>query len=71
MIRDAFEAISRADTAEVELAALRAAVHHFIDRPGCNPTQRQLALKRLRWASGYDDYQDDSQGESSHNQDGR
>lgn len=34
---------------------LRHAIVSFLDRPGCNPNQRKLQMRRLRWAANIEE----------------
>lgn len=38
---------------------LRHAIVTFLDRPGCNPNQRRLQMRRLRWAARIEEEPDD------------
>lgn len=35
-----------------EVAKLRRAITNYRDRPGCNPSSRAFAMRKLLWAAG-------------------
>jgi len=36
------------------ISSLESAISLFLERPGCNPTQRKLAFRRLAWSLNED-----------------